>query len=278
MPRARPLSMLESAVSYVLGVKDLSRLQSNEYIVTPKPKTSNTSQFLMGAGFFIDKQIDYDSIVRYLFLIKVSQLNQKENLLKALNVLTFVLSILLLPLNSWAEEDSGKCKKLNPIVGGINAETFYTVANINTACVSNGHKTHLTLSSLGGETSYGIASFEILRATDGWKNLTTFAYGHVASSATLIFMAGKNRLISCNSKLTVHETTVSGLGSMRAKELTNAVADVASNNATFASIYAQATKIPHAVVLNIMAESTNMTASEAVKYGFATGTIPEKCL
>ncbi len=185
----------------------------------------------------------------------------------------------IIPLTASAKEKVGAhCENLRAISGDITAETFRAFSEINGSCVTNGYKTRIDLFSPGGAALAGIAAYDILRETEGWKNLTVHAYGYIASAATLVFMSGKERLISCNGQFMIHEGYLEDYsGNLDMSTLAALSKKIDRVNQTMAKIYSQATGIDQEAIKEMMAKETTLSAEEAVKFGFATGTIPPKC-
>jgi ATP-dependent protease ClpP protease subunit len=180
--------------------------------------------------------------------------------------------LLTCPLPGRAEEPVNDCDKFHPVVGRIDEKTFVHITEIHVTCVSKGVKSSISISSPGGDAHYGAASFDLLRETPGWEKLTTRAYGQVASAATMIFMAGKERLMACNSYLMIHEAVFTPSGVFDHRDLVRSTISITRINEMILGVYQKVTGLPVAQLKSMMAAETNLTVADAVRLGFATGT------
>lgn len=183
--------------------------------------------------------------------------------------------LLTCPLSGRAEEPANDCDKFHPVVDVIEAKTFVHVTEIALTCVSKGLRSSISVSSPGGDAHYGVASFDLLRETAGWEKLTTRAYGRVSSAATMIFLAGKERLIGCNAYLVIHEATLTPSGTFDRRDLVRSTVNLTRINEMILGVYHKVTGLPVDQIRTMMAIETNLTAADAVKFGFATGTITD---
>lgn len=176
-----------------------------------------------------------------------------------------------------AQAELFDCQKLKPIAGEINGETFISLNNDATDCLDAGYKTVLRISSEGGDAEYSFGAFDLLTEHPNRKLLTTIAYGNVASAAVIIFLAGNERLMSCNSTLFLHEpyhTLESGSRSI--DNLKHLMEEVTRIFNTMVKIHTKETGLSEEKMKALFRANTSLSAREAIKLGFATGTT-KKC-
>lgn len=84
----------------------------------------------------------------------------------------------------------------------------------------------INIMSDGGDASIGLAFYD--RIKNAKAPITTVAYGLVASAATIVFLAGKNRHMTKNSCLFFHEEicSVEDLPVAKATQLVNRCSEV----------------------------------------------------
>ncbi len=172
--------------------------------------------------------------------------------------------------------DNNNCRKLGPLVGEVSAETFTALSDV-TDCLDAGFKTVLLINSQGGDVEYGFGSFDLLAEHQNRKLLTTVAYGNVASAAVMIFLAGNERLMSCNSTLFLHEPfNVLEGGIKTISDMKYLTESIQLTLSTMVKIHAKETGLSEEQIKTLFRANTTLTAKEAVKLGFATGTT-KKC-
>jgi ATP-dependent protease ClpP protease subunit len=175
-----------------------------------------------------------------------------------------------------AHADSIDCLKLKPLVGEITAETF-TSLNDAIDCLDAGFKTVQIVSSPGGDTEFGFGSFDRLTEHQNRKQLTTIAYGNVASAAVMVFLAGHERLMSCNSTIFLHEPyNVLEAGVQTISDLAHLSKNIERTFLAMVKIHAKETGQSEERIKALSRANTTLTAKEAVRLGFATGTT-KKC-
>lgn len=135
--------------------------------------------------------------------------------------------------------------------------------------LKNCAKVEVRINSLGGDVDTALAVYAMLKECE---NVTTEAIGMVASAATVIFMAGRERKINKSALLLVHKcsSTVWGGNENALEEELEAQKTI---NDTMKDIYAEGgvsrEKIEELMEAN-HGEGKWITASEAKDYGFAT--------
>jgi hypothetical protein len=99
-------------------------------------------------------------------------------------------------------------------------------------------------------------------------NVTTIVDGVAASMASVIFMAGANRIMPDNALLMIHNPWTGKVG--EAEDMRKAAEALDKMRDSIAGIYANATGKDIDVIKDLMAETTWMNGTDAEKDGFAT--------
>lgn len=127
------------------------------------------------------------------------------------------------------------------------------------------------INSYGGEVKEGLAIYNALK--DSKMKVTTICDGFACSAASVVFMAGDERIIKEASLLMIHNAWTFAQGD------SNALRKQADNleKITQASVnaYKSRATISEDEIKELMNNETWITAKEAVEYGFATKTETE---
>lgn len=129
----------------------------------------------------------------------------------------------------------------------------------------------LYLNSPGGDVFKGISIYNHLAAFD---DLTVHVIGLAASIASVIMLAGNERVMHDGSMVMIHNpwTWVSG----NAATLRKAADDLDKIRDTIVSIYVGHTSLDEDEAKRLMDEETWLSTKEAQDYGFATSVDQEK--
>lgn len=122
------------------------------------------------------------------------------------------------------------------------------------------------INSNGGEVSEGLAIYNTLKSSS--KSVTTYCDGFACSAASVVFMAGDRRIMSPASLLMIHNAWTFAEGN--SEELRKQADDLEKVNQTAVEAYKSVAKIPENQIKSMMDQSTWISASEALGYGFAT--------
>ncbi len=121
------------------------------------------------------------------------------------------------------------------------------------------------INSNGGEVKEGLAIYNALKS----RNVTTVCEGFAASAASLIFMAGKKRVMNKASLLFIHQAIVSASGSP--DDLEKAAADLRTITEAAANAYREGGVTCSDDELHQMLKAeTWIKAEDALQMGFAT--------
>lgn len=121
------------------------------------------------------------------------------------------------------------------------------------------------INSNGGEVKEGLAIYNALKT----RNVTTVCEGFAASAASLVFMAGKRRVMNAASLLFVHQAMTSASGNP--DELEKAASDLRTITEAAANAYKEGgVTCSEEKLAEMLRAETWLTAEDALRYGFAT--------
>lgn len=127
------------------------------------------------------------------------------------------------------------------------------------------------INSNGGEVSEGLAIFNTLR--NSGKAVTTYCDGFACSAASVVFMAGTNRVMSPASLLMIHNAWTLAMGN--SDELRKQADDLEKVNQAAVEAYKMVATIPEDQIKDLMDDETWISADDALSYGFATKVLKE---
>ncbi len=125
------------------------------------------------------------------------------------------------------------------------------------------------INSYGGEVAEGLAIYNMLRNHSA--KVKTYCDGFACSIASVIFMAGDERIMNDASLLMIHNawTSISG----NAAELRKQADDLETITQASIEAYKARANIDEAKIKELMDAETWILPSEALEWGFATGII-----
>lgn len=122
---------------------------------------------------------------------------------------------------------------------------------------------HVLIDSIGGDLDEGLSIYNYLKNLEG---VTTECHNNCASAASIIFLAGKNRIAGC--PIMIHNPWTQAQGD---SEELHAIAEfLRGKEDELERIYASHTKVEEQVLSNLMDNETYISPSQAVSLGFAT--------
>lgn len=135
---------------------------------------------------------------------------------------------------------------------------------------ANGDDVMIGINSPGGNVDEGFAIYTELRryAKNHNAKITTISDGQCASIATIIFLAGDERIVNRYISPFVHNAWTYALGD--ANELKKIAADLEVVNDMLAKFYAEHTELTYDEARELMENETFITPEEALKIRFAT--------
>lgn len=154
----------------------------------------------------------------------------------------------------WDENGGNSASKINDIINRVRQ--------------ANCSSFHVRINSLGGEVDAALAIHRLLASL---PNVTTECIGFCASAATVIFMAGKERLIAKNALFLIHKCSSRAYGNENKIRRTLEEQQVINN--TIRNTYVDAGCNPDTID-RLMNENDGLgrwlSADEALQHGFAT--------
>ena len=126
------------------------------------------------------------------------------------------------------------------------------------------------IKSNGGSVSEGYAIHDLL--VNSGKKINTIGEGEVRSIATVVFLAGSERLISENCDFTIHNPWLdpTNMGKMEGDDLIKTGNEMKQEEKKLAEFYSRKTGHPVDQIKNKMEVETTLSAQECIDLGFAT--------
>ena len=128
------------------------------------------------------------------------------------------------------------------------------------------------INSYGGEVAEGLAIHNSLKNHPA--KVTTICDGFGCSAASVVFMAGDERIMNPASLLMIHNAWSSASGN--AKELRKAADDLEVISSASAETYRARVNIPEEQLTELLDNETWITPKDAVAWGFATEILEEE--
>lgn len=156
-------------------------------------------------------------------------------------------------ITSW-----GQCYDSDP------DRSAYDIVNELKKIASKNINVHIN--SMGGDVGEGLAIYNTLK--NSGKNVTTYCDGFACSAASVVFMAGSERVMSKESLLMIHNAWMITAGN--ADQLRKDADDLEKISETMSNAYLEGTNISKDELKTLLANETWISADEAKEYGFAT--------
>lgn len=128
------------------------------------------------------------------------------------------------------------------------------------------------INSYGGEVAEATAIYNQLR--DNPAKVTTICNGFACSAASVIFMAGDERLMNQASRLMIHNAMTGARGN--AAQLRKAAEDLESINELSITAYMDKVNISREKLRELMDNETWIKPEDAVEMAFATGIVEDE--
>lgn len=122
------------------------------------------------------------------------------------------------------------------------------------------------INSYGGEVAEGLAIYNALRRHKA--KVTTYCDGFACSIASVIFMAGDERIMNESSLLMIHNAWTFAMGN--SAELRKQADDLEKITQASVEAYKSHSSLSEEVIKNLMDNETWILPEEALSYGFAT--------
>lgn len=135
---------------------------------------------------------------------------------------------------------------------------------------ANGSDIKVRINSCGGDCDTGFAMYAELRryAKENKAKVQTFGEARVASIATVIFLAGDERILTEHTEPFVHNAWTYTMGD--SKDIMRVAVDLQKYNEKIASHYANHTDLTKDEALALMEAETSITTAEAKEMRFCT--------
>jgi ATP-dependent protease ClpP protease subunit len=127
----------------------------------------------------------------------------------------------------------------------------------------------IRINSPGGAADEGIGIYNALRSHGG--EVTTINDSLAASAASVIFLAGKNRLMADGSRIMIHRAMAFAMGNQ--DELSKVISALKSYDASLVDIYRQFIGKDPSEIESLMAAETWYNVDDAIASGLATGRV-----
>lgn len=131
---------------------------------------------------------------------------------------------------------------------------------------------HVHINSYGGEVKEGLAIYNALRAHKA--KVITYCDSFACSIASVIFMAGDERLMNTASLLMIHNAWTIGQGN--SEELRKLADDLEVITSASVEAYKARATITEEEIRKLMDAESWIAPAKAIEYGFATGMVEEK--
>ena len=122
------------------------------------------------------------------------------------------------------------------------------------------------INSYGGEVAEGLAIYNALRRHKA--KVTTYCDGFACSIASVIFMAGDERIMNESSLLMIHNAWTFAMGN--SAELRKQADDLEKITQASVEAYKSHSSLSEEAIKNLMDNETWILPEEALSYGFAT--------
>jgi ATP-dependent protease ClpP protease subunit len=163
-------------------------------------------------------------------------------------------------ITSWAWEELGEVSAYNL---SKQLDSLTNVSEIN-----------VYINSYGGEVAEGLAIYNALKRKGKQAKVKTFCDGFACSIASVIFMAGTERIMSNASLLMIHNAWTVGQGN--ADELRKLADDMDIITSASVEAYKERSSLSEKKIKALMSAESWITPKDAVKWGFATEIEEEK--
>lgn len=127
-------------------------------------------------------------------------------------------------------------------------------------------KIHLYINSYGGDAYAGISGAHIIQSFP--IKIVTIADGFVASSATLLYLSGKERYITKYSQVLIHQIRAYFQG--KYDEMKDEIRNTTDLMKSLVQFYKETTKLKGSQVKKYLKKEVHFSTKECIKYGLAS--------
>lgn len=126
----------------------------------------------------------------------------------------------------------------------------------------------VNLHSPGGDVWSGVPIYNLLRNHSA--KITMRVLGEASSIASVILLAGDERIVPKNSVSLIHDVAGVLIGAFNVAELDKIKGQLEATREAILNVYEEHLKLSRDEILKLMLDDTYMTADEALEWGFAT--------
>lgn len=155
-------------------------------------------------------------------------------------------------ITSWAWEELGEVSAVNL------SKQLEALGDVD--------KIDVYINSYGGEVAEGLAIYNALKRHKA--KVTTYCDGFACSIASVIFMAGDERIMNESSLLMIHNAWTYAMGN--SEELRKQADDLEKITQASVEAYKSHSSLTEKEIKKLMDEETWILPTEALEYGFAT--------
>ena len=155
-------------------------------------------------------------------------------------------------ITSWAWEELGEVSAVNL------SKQLEALGDVD--------KIDVFINSYGGEVAEGLAIYNALKRHKA--KVTTYCDGFACSIASVIFMAGDERIMNESSLLMIHNAWTYAMGN--SEELRKQADDLEKITQASVEAYKSHSSLTEKEIKKLMDEETWILPTEALEYGFAT--------
>ena len=153
---------------------------------------------------------------------------------------------------------------LSGLLQANSDQSSYDLAN-QVAAIPEDYAITVHINSNGGEVKEGLGIYNVLKS----RNVTTICEGFAASAASVIFVAGKTRIMQPASLLFIHTAQMEARGN--SDDFEKAAEDLRIVTAAAVAAYKEAgITVDDETLDGMLKAETWITPEEAVAFGFAT--------
>lgn len=155
--------------------------------------------------------------------------------------------------------------------------TAQQVSNFLDTIPENDKDITVKINSVGGYVFEGWAIHDLLKHSG--KNIKTVGEGAIYSIATVVFLAGDERMMYENATGLIHNPFTSPYGDYTSNDLQSMADQLAGEESRILNYYVEKTGVEQAQLAAYMKDEKMLSADEMVTLGFATGILsPVKAL
>lgn len=127
---------------------------------------------------------------------------------------------------------------------------------------------NVNINSEGGCLFTGLDIYEYLMGRE--EEVNTNGIGVVASVASIVFMAGKNRRVNYSTRFIIHLPYISELVNMNSKQLNEMASYLEKLDLVVAGLYMQRAKVKRAEVFSMLENEATLPINQLFELGFIT--------